>query len=79
MVANSLDKGTGDPNTTPSTVNVTVPVGAGTPGGTELVPESAEVNVSACPTTDGFSDEANDKDVAVRFTVWVTEFELLPA
>ena len=65
MAADSLDRDTGKPNTAPSTVNVTVPVGAETPGGTELVPERAEVNVSACPTTDGLADEANDSDVPV--------------
>ena len=65
IAADSLDRGTGEPNTAPSTVKVTVPVGGGTPGGTELVPESAEVNVIACPTTDGLTDEVNDSDVPV--------------
>jgi len=79
IAADSLDRGSGDPNTAPSTVKVTVPVGAGTPGGTELVPESAEVNVSVCPTIDGLADEVSDNDVVVRFTLCAIEFELLPA
>ena len=65
IAADSPDKGCGEPYTALSTVNVTVPVGVGTPGGTELVPESAEVNVSDCPTTDGLADEVNESEVPV--------------
>jgi hypothetical protein len=49
-----LDKTTALPMLIPSTLNCTDPVGVPDPGGTAL---TVAVNVTACPETDGFTDE----------------------
>jgi hypothetical protein len=54
--------------------NVTVPVGAPTPGGFAL---TVAVNVAACPNTDGLADELSVVVVLTLLTTWDTPAEVL--
>jgi hypothetical protein len=48
---------------------VTVPVGVPAPG---AVTETVAVNMTACPTADGFGEEDNDVVVFALLTTWET-------
>jgi hypothetical protein len=62
------------PNVVVPSLNVTVPVGVPLPG---AVAATVAVNVTACPKTDGFTDEVTDVLVAALFTVWVSVVDVL--
>jgi len=62
------------PNVVPASLNVTVPLGVPAPGNTAL---TVAVNVTDCPDTDGFTDEATVVVLLAWLTVWVSVEEVL--
>jgi hypothetical protein len=58
----------------PST-NATVPVGVPVPGATGV---TVAVNVTDCPSPDGFAEDTTVVVVAAVFTVWVSADDVLP-
>ena len=57
------------PKVTPASLNVTVPLGVPVPGKTAL---TVAVNVTVCPDTDGFAEEATVVVLLAWFTVCVS-------
>jgi hypothetical protein len=62
------------PNVAAPSLKVTVPVGVPAPGPTA---DTVAVNVTACPNTDGFSDEVRVVELLALLTVWVRAAEVL--
>jgi hypothetical protein len=58
------------PNTVEPYLNVTVPVGV------PALELTTAVNVTVCPTVEGFGDELNVMTVAVLLTTWINDPEL---
>ena len=64
------------PNSVTPSLNVTVPAGVPTP----VAPvATVAVHVTACPTFEGFKDEATAVVVVFLFTTWLTAVEVLVA
>ena len=58
----------------PPSKNVTVPVGVPPPGATAV---TVAVNATACPKTDGFTDDVTVVELAAWFTVCVSAADVL--
>src|SRR5688572_31266336 len=69
IVATPTLKATGAPTGVPLSRNCTVPLGVPAPGATAL---TVAVKVTACPTTDGLTDEVTAVVVLALITVWMT-------
>jgi hypothetical protein len=73
LVAVPLVRVTGVPKFAPSTVNCTVPVGV------PALLVTVAVNVTDCPTVEGFTDDVTAVVVVTGFTVCVSTGEVLVA